>query len=206
MKSLRAYLIIGGALLVVYIIAQFNRPTPIDWTATLSTKDKIPYGAYILYDRLNDIFPGDTIVPYRRPVYNVIAEDSIKQSSYVIICHDIEFSKPDYNQLEKYLKKGNDVFIAAQDFGTLFEKNLGITTNTENYFKFTRDYGMPVSFVSPYLNPKKTYAIGKGMGDTYFSKLDTAKVVVLGEDAKHKADFRCIEAVSRRGVVDNVLA
>jgi len=189
MKGLRAYLIIGGALLIVYIIAEFNRPKPIDWTASLSTKDKIPYGAYILYDRLTDIFPGDTIVPHRQPVYNVIAEDSIKQSSYVIICHDIEFSKPDYNQLEKYLKQGNDVFIAAEDFGKLFGKNLNIETNAENYFKFTKDYGMPVSFVSPYLDPKKTYAVGKGMGDVYFSKFDTTKATILGKDIKHNANF-----------------
>ncbi|SDS02034.1 protein of unknown function [Mucilaginibacter mallensis] len=189
MKGLRAYLIIGGALLIVYLIAEFNRPKPIDWTVSLSSKDKIPYGTYILQDRLNDIFPGDTIVPYRKPVYNVIADDSIKQSSYIIICHDIEFSKPDYNQLEKYLKQGNDVFIAAEDFGTLFEKNLSITTDAENYFKFTRDYGMPVNFVSPYLDPKKTYTAGKGMGDIYFSKFDTTKAVVLGKDIKHKANF-----------------
>jgi hypothetical protein len=189
MKGLRAYLIIGGALLIVYIIAEFNRPKPIDWTETLSSKDKIPYGTYVLNSRAYDIFHFDTIAYFRQPIYNVIAEDSIKQSSYVIICPSIELSKPDYNQLEKYLKQSNDVFIAAEDFGKLFGKNLNIETNAENYFKFTKDYGMPVSFVSPYLDPKKTYAVGKGMGDVYFSKFDTSKATVLGKDIKHNANF-----------------
>src|SRR5436305_5857551 len=37
---------IGTALLLVYLIAQFNRPNPVNWSTTLSYNDKIPYGTY----------------------------------------------------------------------------------------------------------------------------------------------------------------
>ena len=188
MKGLRLYLIIGGVLLIIYIIAQLNRPKAVNWAETLSSKDKIPYGTYILYNRLNDIFPGAHISPYRQPVYNVMAEDSIKQSSYIIICSNIELSKPDYHQLEKYLKEGNDVLIAAEDFGSLFEKNLSVTTDNETGFKFNNK-GVGVNFVSPYLDPQKYYSIDKGIGNIYFSKFDTARVTVLGKDSKQHANF-----------------
>ena len=123
MKSLRLYLLLGGLLLTTYIVAQLNKPKEIDWAETLSSKDKIPFGTYVLYDRLKDLFPGAHITPFRQAVYNVIAEDSVKQASYIIICSGIELSKPDYTELTKYIKEGNDVFIAAQYFGKLFEKN-----------------------------------------------------------------------------------
>jgi hypothetical protein len=48
MKGLRLYLIIGGAIFVIYLVAQFNRPRAIDWSETLSSKDKIPFGTYVL--------------------------------------------------------------------------------------------------------------------------------------------------------------
>ena len=189
MKGLRLYLILCGTLLIIYLIAMFNRPTPIDWRETLISKQKIPYGAYLLYNRLHDIFPGADITPYQQPVYNVIADDSVKKTSYIIICPVIELTKSDYNQLVKYVKDGNDVFIAAEDFGTVFEKNLSVKTESEqNEFKLGDD-GIRVSFLSPHLDPKKQYLVDKGTGNIYFNKFDTAKTVVLGENIKHNANF-----------------
>jgi hypothetical protein len=48
MKSLKVYLIIGAVLITIYIVAKINQPKAIDWAETLSSKDKIPYGTYIL--------------------------------------------------------------------------------------------------------------------------------------------------------------
>jgi len=95
MKSLKAYLIAGGIILIIYIVAQFNRPKAVDWNETLSSKDKIPFGTYILNNRLGDIFPGAAITRYRQPVYNVLVDDSLANSTYVIICSDISPSKAD---------------------------------------------------------------------------------------------------------------
>jgi len=56
MKSLKIIYIIGFVLLAVYIAAQFSRPKPVDWNPTLSYQDKIPFGTYILYHELPQIF------------------------------------------------------------------------------------------------------------------------------------------------------
>lgn len=185
MKGLRTYLIIGAVLLTVYIVAQFNRPKVVDWTETLSSKEKTPFGTYILYDRLPDLFPGAQIKSFRQPVYSVIADDSVKKSSYVIICQAIDLSKSDYGQLIKYIKQGNDVFISAEFFGDLFEKNLDV--KTKEYF--LNDAGIPVNFVSPHLDPKKYYRVDKMTGNVYFSQFDTARTTVLGENISHQANF-----------------
>ena len=75
MKSLKLYLIVAAVLLVIYIIAQFNRPKIIDWSESFSDKEKTPFGTYIVYNRLKDIFPKSQIMPYRQPIYSVIDED-----------------------------------------------------------------------------------------------------------------------------------
>ena len=186
MKSLKLYLVVAAVLLIVYIIAQANRPKAIDWTETLSNKDKTPFGTYIVYNRLKDIFPDAHIAPYHQPVYNVLAEDGVKQASYIIICPGIELSKPDYRQLVDYIKRGNDVFIAAGDFGKVFGKNLNVDTKTD--FTVNND-GIPVRFVNPSLNPKKYYSVDKGAGNMYFNKFDTAQSVVLGQNKNNQANY-----------------
>ncbi len=186
MRDLKIYLIVAGLLLTLYIVARINRPKVVDWTETLSNKDKIPFGTFILFDRLKDIFPDSHIITFRQPVYNVIAEDSLKQASYIIICRGIELSKSDYRQLEKYVKEGNSIFIAAEYFGKLFEKNLGVKTKT--IFKIIND-STEVHFVNTALTPKKYFCIDKGTTNTCFSKFDTLKSTVLGEDIDHNANF-----------------
>jgi len=186
MKSLRVYLIIAAALLVIYIVAGLNRPPIVDWSPNFSSTEKSPFGTYILFNRIKDIFPGTQVTPYREPVYNVIAEDSLKNSSYLIICNTLPLSKTDYEQLVKYIKKGNNVFIAAQSFGAAFEKKLNV--NTEFRFSLGND-NKAVSFLSPHLDKYKTYDIGKGCGNVYFNKFDTLHAVVIGQNVDRKADF-----------------
>lgn len=186
MKSLRVYLIIGGALLVFYIVAQLNQPKIVDWSENFSSKEKTPFGTYILFNRLNDIFPNSKITAHRQPIYNVIAEDSIKNSSYLIICQSIAPSKPDYEQLINYIKKGNNVFIAADYFGNTFEKDLHIQTHYN--ISFNKN-DKSVRFLSHYLDSAKQYKIEKGCGNAYFSKFDTAHIVVIGENIDHRANF-----------------
>jgi hypothetical protein len=116
----------------------------------------------------------------------VIANDSVANSSYLIIAPDIDLSKVDYEQLIKYIKAGNDVFIGAEYFGKLFGKKLSIETS--NYFSLSGDHN-PVNFVNPSLSRQKYFNVDKGIGDIFFSKFDTLKTAVLGENAQHKANF-----------------
>jgi len=186
MKSLKIFWIVGGLLLIIYIVARFNRPKTIDWSESFSCNEKTPFGTYVLFDRLKDLFPGAKIVAYRKPVYDVVTDDSVKDASYVIICGEIDLSKTDYSQLIKYIKKGNDVFIAAQYFGKIFDRNLDVTT-AYNYG--SSHNSTPVNFLSHYLNPKKSFVVDKWAGNCYFSKFDTSSAVVVGENANHKANF-----------------
>ncbi len=186
MKSLRLYLIIAGVLLIVYIVAQLNRPKAVDWSETLSSKEKAPFGTYILNNRLKDIFPKSTVVNYRKPIYNVLAEDSLKDATYIIICPEIELTKADYGKLSAYLNKGNDVFIVANYFGKAFEKYLKVKTASD--FKINRD-AYPVNFINPALKSPKGFTVDRWAGIVYFSGFDTLKTTVLGDNEKHRANF-----------------
>lgn len=186
MKDLKIYLISATTLFIIYVVANINHPKPVNWAETFSNKDKIPFGTYIIYNRAKDLFPGAVITPQRQPIYNALTDNAAKQASYIIICYAINPSKTDYGQLVKYIKQGNDVFIAANSFGSLVEKNLGIDTKTN--FNIQQE-NTPVKFLNPALQSPQEYLVDKGAGNYYFNKLDTTKAIVLGNNANKMANF-----------------
>jgi hypothetical protein len=53
-----------------YVTLEYYRPKPLDWSPTLSNKDKIPYGTYVLYDVLPQVLGTDSVASVRLPIYN----------------------------------------------------------------------------------------------------------------------------------------
>jgi hypothetical protein len=186
MRDLKIYLIIATTLFVLYVVANMNKPREVDWRPTFSNVDKIPFGTRVLYERAGDIFPGAAIKPKRNAIYNTIAEDSIKGSTYVIIAASLNITKPDIKQLKKYVAAGNDVFIAAEYFGEPFEKEL--KTSIDNKLINGNDHTL-IHFVNPALSPEVHYYVDKGLTSGYFTQIDTARAVVLGETDKHNANL-----------------
>jgi hypothetical protein len=185
MKSLRVYLIALGSLMLIYLVAQYNRPKAIDWNETLDINDKIPFGTYVLYNRINDIFPAANVNMYREPLYNVINDHGIKHATYLIICNSINLNEYDYIKLRKFVNEGNDVFIAASYFGEELGKDLKIQTQVV----FENKDALGIRFANPKMDTTQLYTAEKGMNIGFFSKLDTAKALVLGKNTKHKANF-----------------
>jgi hypothetical protein len=70
LTNLRWYLLGLLALFGTYVALEYYRPKPLDWTPTLSNKDKIPYGTFALYDVLPQLLRTDAVESVRLPVYN----------------------------------------------------------------------------------------------------------------------------------------
>jgi hypothetical protein len=70
LTTFRWYLL--GLLLLFggYVALEYYRPKPLDWSPTLSNKDKIPYGTYVVYDALPQVLGTDSVASVRLPIYN----------------------------------------------------------------------------------------------------------------------------------------
>jgi hypothetical protein len=183
MKSLKVYLIILSSLIIIYLIAQFNRPKAIDWTETFDSTAKTPFGTYIIYNRINDIFPKAKVETFREPPYNVINDHSIKQGTYLIINSTINPNEYDCDKLMSFIKSGNDVFMSASNFGGEFDKKFKTETAIELHGLRTTAI---LKFTDKYLDTNKAYHLGRNITNNYFGDFDTARAVVLGvNDFKH---------------------
>ena len=183
MRSYKIYLSIGIVLIVLYLVAQYNKPTPTNWAPTYLATDKIPYGTFIIRDRIKDILPKAKIQESKRPVYNTLKNQNFNNASYFLIAQKIDVSKTDFDQMKKFMQAGNTIFIASYDFGKL-EKELKIETST------TMSADRPsLNFTNPNLKTDANYGFERGIGTQYFSKIDFKKGIVLGINNNQQPNF-----------------
>ena len=183
MKGYKTYLIIGSILILLYLVAQYNKPTPTNWAPTYAVKDKIPYGTYILYHRIRDILPKATIHQSKSAIYNTLKAKKFNRTAYLIVAQKAEISKTDFSQLVKYMQAGNDAFIASYDLGKI-EKTLKLQA-----VGAISAEGSTLNFTNPYLKTDANYGFDRGIGSQYYTKLDTNKATVLGVNGDGKPNF-----------------
>lgn len=190
MRSFRIYLGIGILLLVLYVVAEYNKPAPLNWQPTLSYQDKIPFGTYITYNELHQLFPKAKVENTNENFYDLFHGKSTPASNYLIITNALKFTKYDFNELKDYIKKGNSAFIAAKAFaGPMGEPGPFIDSLHINVtVKYTLD-SIGLNFTNNNLKQPHDYKFDRGIGNYYFSEFDTARAVVLSKNQYGNANL-----------------
>ena len=175
MKDFKIYLSIASALMVVFLIAQYNKPTPIDWTPSLYYNDKIPFGTYITYNQLNQLFPKAAIVKTNTSIYHAFHDSVVSNGNYIIIAKSVNINKFDFSELAKYVKAGNSIFISSFNFKGFLADTLKISTAYEVKKGTSR-----LVFTNNRL--KGAYKFDRDVSNQYFDDFDTAKATVVGKN------------------------
>jgi hypothetical protein len=184
MKDFKIYLSVASILLIVYLVAEYNKPKPVNWAPTLSYNDKIPFGTYILYNRLNDIFPKAEVAKTNKSAYRIFSDTSLKHGNYLIISKSVNFTKVDFKAMLKYISAGNSVFITALEWDGYLADSLKLESKTQFGKQNTG-----LNFTNTRLRRPKNYTFDKYISEQYFSELDTAKATVLGINQYGNANF-----------------
>lgn len=186
-SGMRLYLIGSGVLVLLYLVAQYYKPKPTNWNPSYLKEDKIPFGTYILYHQLEQLFPGTKVTPSRMPAYNVLKDKKDKNTAYLFIATKVTFNRLDFEELIKYMRRGNQVFIAAFELEDSFSKVLKLELSSA--INFTKGKSMGINFVNPGLKSPQDYVFDKGLGDRYFSLVDSSRAIVLGKNADGQVNF-----------------
>ncbi|HXL55630.1 MAG TPA: DUF4350 domain-containing protein, partial [Chitinophagaceae bacterium] len=130
MKGNKIFVFILIALLALYIVAQLNQPKKFDWLPTLRNNDKNPFGAFIPYTELKQLFAKAHIQPHKIPLYNVLHNNTERKSAYILLEPEFEPGKVDLDELLKYVQKGNTVFLASFNIDKKLLDTLGLKMET----------------------------------------------------------------------------
>jgi len=148
----------------------------VDWSQTYARSDKIPHGTYILHEELSRLFDSLPVYSLRKRMYNTLEELGAESDAYLAIAADLDIDEADYEKLVAYVKHGNDVFLAAHDFGGLLSDSLQLTNHA--HFPWT-DSVRTIHFTNPTLGSQTGYRFDDRIEPGYFSKFDTLRATVL---------------------------
>ena len=88
-RKVKIYITVLVLLFVGFIYIDSSKPKPINWTPTYSTKDKIPFGLYVLQEEIKEMFKENGIEKINVTPYEYF-EDSTK--AYVDEFNDEAYS------------------------------------------------------------------------------------------------------------------
>lgn len=187
MKWMRGYIVIMVLIICAYLYAEYKRPPVIDWTPTLSYMDKIPYGTYIVYNQLKELFTEKPEV-LRIPVYDQVNNREDSGEAYILIAGEINTTGTDDDELLRYISLGNTVFMAAENFSKDLKDTLGFEIESTFYPDNEAD-SVSLYLVNPAFGKKVSYRMQKHTVDGYFKKIDTARTTILGMNNMGKVNF-----------------
>ncbi|MEP6845040.1 MAG: DUF4350 domain-containing protein [Panacibacter sp.] len=184
LKGNKLFILIFGVLLVLYLIVQLNKPKEFDWTPTLTSKDKNPFGAFVLHEQLKQLFPTSNIQSHRIPIYNVLHNKFESNSAYILLTSAFLPGKTDISEMLEYVSNGNIIMFSA--FNT--EKKLLDTLGLElQQFSGLMDTdSTTINFVSPSIQSNNYYGFKRSTIDGYFSKIkkkDSSVVLGIRKDS-----------------------
>ncbi len=161
------------------IILELAKPKELDWTVNLEKNSKSPYGAFVMYNTLDDIFPGKKISVNNLSLYEIAQYKKIPENkNFIYLTTKFNPDKLDTENLLLFAETGNNIFIAAHSFGKDFSDTMKILTEAK-FFNFQDSVSH--SFKNKRIKTKDGYIYKKAFANYEFSVFDTANVTVLGE-------------------------
>ena len=173
-KTLRLYIVIFILAVIAMLYYEHTKPKPINWFPSFTKKHKIPYGTYVLYQSLRDLFPNSEVIDIYNPPYLFLKENT-DNGTYLFIDQTINFDKETLKQLLSFVDKGNEVFISTNgcNIDTLGLKTKTIYSENINDKPFFKLY-------SPSFKNKE-YSFDRKFSNIVFSDLDTLRTTILGQ-------------------------
>jgi uncharacterized protein DUF4350 len=189
LKKDRKYIAAFIFAFALLVFVEYIAPRPINWNPTFSKKDKIPYGDFALYDFLSDIFPNQKVTTIEKPIYNTLSDTVQKGTNYIIINETFGLDTLNLKYLMQYVKNGNNVFIAAENFNGAFADSLKLSTWVGlSLNPITKD-STSLNFSDESIHSNESFRYKKGSVDYYFASYDTARTTVLGTNSEKKDNY-----------------
>lgn len=130
MRGAKIYVIIIAVTVVLYVLFEWLAPRSVSWNASLKHTDKKPYGTYVFYNSLGDLFPESTIGNNRDNYYQLWENDTLFNHNLLIIRPSFYSDEYSIDALLDYISEGNNVFISSSYFDSYLLDSLNIKVNS----------------------------------------------------------------------------
>ncbi len=139
MRSKLPYIILA-TLFVGYILLEVFGPQPVNWNPSFEQNKDTPFGSELVYQSLPDLFPNSKVTTVEESPAKVLKTFERKPSNYLIIQEEFKTNQTEAKALLEFVKRGNDVFIAASIFDGSLADSLH-ANNAKNYWDLFEGLG-----------------------------------------------------------------
>ncbi len=193
----KKYILALIALTAVVVLIRLVQPKPIDWSEGYSNLEKKPFGGYILYNELSTLFPGRSIEVNSGPIFEQPPRE--KSNNQIFINSSFEIDEFETEILLKGVERGDNIFIAAWQFGGPFADSLKIRVAysfpsvNPSISSLDSLLQNPVHFTNQKLGNKPEWAFPVRLTESYFASFDTTNTTVLGRVNSEEVNFARID-------------
>jgi hypothetical protein len=204
-KTLKIYIAVLVLFLAIILLADQDRQKPIDWRATYSINDKIPYGLYVFDKEIGGLFKNQkierisTVTPYEYldAQYNedTLVENYKIRGNFINISEINTIDDQSIKEIFYFVSHGNNAFLSMKTFPKYLLDTLKIEVNS-NF----QNSGNTFVWLANKKYKGKKYNLPQSIDD-YFIRIDTATTTVLGyQDTKeNKKNVNYIKVPFRQG-------
>lgn len=166
---------------VLYAVVEILKPKPINWSNDFTRSSSIPYGAEILYDELNTLFPNSDISLNDQSIYNFYDDRSISSRNWIFINDQFQFDPLETEELLYSAEQGGQIFISG-----VIQGKLADTLNLEyDYFyslmdSVSNEEQQTVTLADTSINRKDGWGFSKETSFYHITSYDTSKTEELG--------------------------
>jgi len=185
MTTKTKYIIFLSVVTLLFILMEITAEKPVNWSFSFTADSKIPYGCYVLYQHLPDLYESGNISNSNTPLYNTLSETEYLNTNYLIINPDFNGDKLDIQKLLDFVSRGNTAFIAAHRFADFLTDTLQIATDVHFLDKDSRS----INFTHPTLKMSDGYYLEKNSSSFYFDSIQNMSVEILGRDSEKNPNF-----------------
>ncbi|TXJ29388.1 MAG: DUF4350 domain-containing protein [Chitinophagaceae bacterium] len=197
MKKSVPYLLLGlivAAVIFLFVTGNNTADRVLDERLTFRKRDKIPYGTFVAYENLKEIFPKAAVSSDRRMPGDW---DSLslygKRQALLIVSPFFNAEDEEMKSLLEFIKRGNDVFVSTMKVSYPVEKmvkcDIYYPVDFNGEIKINEKDSLRVGLDIPVARRPQWFAYPGKRYDFRFYEYDTLTTTVLGYDAGSDPNF-----------------
>lgn len=162
-------------VLVLLTYLEAKEPDPINWSPTYAATDKIPFGSFVLYNSLPEVF---NVEPINQPPYEFLSTEDVT-GTYFFLNDQLLFDEQEVNVLLDWIGSGNTAFLASDAFNKKLLDTLKLNVETAIPLEGVSSKPM-FNLANPELKNEEPYLFDRETYHSVFSEIDTINHTVLG--------------------------
>jgi hypothetical protein len=182
-----------GAIAILLATGSNKKRKQFDSRITLGRRDKIPYGAAVAYTNLGHLFPDASVyVERHEPGYWDSISNYDSNQAFIAITGSFSADESEMRRLITFAESGNDVFVSARYVSAVADEMLQCSSSSLDMFLFSADQmadSLQIYLDDPPFGKQTKFGYPGKKFDSYFEKIDSNTVDVLGHDERGHPNF-----------------